>query len=311
MLSVREASVGSGMIAAAHKKDQLCGGNAYREIDVRIDGRLADVVFPFPYIWTGGVNPLLWRPLSAIHTLNVPSYVLDLNPWAGVLSDGKPHTIRINVLDDRGSWPMDGNLFIFTDSGTKHTGGKVVTDDVSPEASLESSQRSVGTGTRFWLTASRHIRVSGYVDTSVGRTWHSFDTTMSFSNLQFVDLTTGEGDATQTTTFKTTRSESGLAGAVAATITTSYPLVANATYPLPAQMKPYTLVILSEVHQGLHVRTPVGACDATANAKATLKRIKPHVDAIATGKTVEANVCTGAFGSFSIHKSASDGILGP
>ena len=36
--------------AAAHKKDGLCGGNAYREIDVRVDGKLADVVYPFPYI---------------------------------------------------------------------------------------------------------------------------------------------------------------------------------------------------------------------------------------------------------------------
>lgn len=296
---------------AAHKNAGLCGGNAFREIDVSIDGRLADVVFPFSYIWTGGINPMLWRPLSAIHTLDVPPYSVDLNPWAGVLSDGNPHTLKISVVPDRGSWPIDGNLLLWLDPSAANTSGKVTADDIPSSPILSTSQRDAAGGTRFWIAARRTTRVSGYVDTSSGRVTSTIETSMRFSNLQYVNLATGEGDATQRTDFVTTTTRTDRAGAHVSTVTTSYPLVANATYPLAAQMKPFTLVIYSEVHQGLHVRGPAGSCDATADATAVLKELKPHVDTVATGKTSESNACSGSYGSFSIQKSAVNGTLVP
>ncbi|MCY0870422.1 MAG: hypothetical protein OWT27_07510, partial [Firmicutes bacterium] len=36
---------------------------AFREIEVSVDGKPAGVIWPFPYIYTGGVNPLFWQPL--------------------------------------------------------------------------------------------------------------------------------------------------------------------------------------------------------------------------------------------------------
>jgi hypothetical protein len=268
---------------------------------------LAAVVFPFPYIWTGGINPLLWRPLSAIHTLDVPPYRIDLDPWAGALSDGNPHTIRISVVDDRGSWPMDGSLLLWTDAHRARTGGAIVMDDIAPGATIGTSQRSAGEGVRFWLSASRRFRVGGYVDTSAGRVWHGVDTAMTFSNLQFVDLLTGEGDATQRTTFKTTTIVGDADGTHVRSVSTSYPLVANATYPPPDKMKPYTLVIDAEVHQGLIVKSAGGECAASADSTAVLKRLKAHIDAVAEGKTSERNVCSGTLGTFAITRSAVDG----
>jgi hypothetical protein len=292
---------------AAHKSVGLCGGNAYREIDVWIDGRLANVVFPFPYIWTGGINPLLWRPLSAIHTLDVPPYEIDLDPWAGVLSDGRPHTIRVSVLDDRGSWPMDGSLMLWTDSHRAHTSGVVVDENVPTFASITTSQRATTAGDRFWLAATRSLRVRGYVDTSAGRVWHSMQTSMRFENLQLVNLATGEGDATQRTDFQTTRTTQDAAGTHVDVLTASYPFIANSTYPPPNLMKPFTLVIEAEVHQGLHFSDMASRCDETADATALLKRLKPHVDAVAQGKTSETNACSGAFGAFTIRKSSING----
>lgn len=297
--------------AAAHKKDGLCGGGAYREIDVRIDGRLAGVIAPFPYIWTGGINPLLWRPLSSIHALDVPPYGVELSPWAGVLSDGKPHEIELSVMNDRGSWPMDGNLFLWTDSQASRTSGAVVADTIATSAETTENQRPRAGGYRFWFGAQRAWRVKGYVDTSAGRVWHVVESRMRFRNVQFVNLKTGEGDATQNTTVETAITERTSSGSTLIKLSASYPLVANATYPLPAMSKPYSLVIESEVHQGLHERGTFGRCDETVDATATLKRIKPHVDAVARGRTSEVASCSGTADDFVVRKTARDGAIEP
>ena len=48
-----------------------CAGGTYREIQLYVDGQLAGALYPFPTIYTGGVCPLLWRPLTGIYSFNV------------------------------------------------------------------------------------------------------------------------------------------------------------------------------------------------------------------------------------------------
>jgi len=91
-----------------HMWGQL-GGGSYRQIEVYIDGLAAGILYPFPVVYTGGVNPLLWRPLTGIYSFNIPPYEFDLTPFAGVLNDGKTHQLSIIVLgnNDEGSWFVD------------------------------------------------------------------------------------------------------------------------------------------------------------------------------------------------------------
>jgi hypothetical protein len=289
----------SDAYAAAHKSDGLCGGGAYREIDVRIDGRLANVVYPFPYIWTGGINPLLWRPLSSIHALNVPPYEVDLDPFAGVLSDGKPHTLRLTVYNDRGAWPMDGNLLLWTDAAVKSTGGAVTLDTIAPDPTLTQSQHAGKNGGTFTFAAQRAFRIRGYVDTSHGRIWHTITGTMSFANRQVLDLQTGEQDA-----FQEMRGSTITDGVHTAW---SYPLAVTSANLSGKAAAPYEFVIHAAVMQGLHVHSRSGGCDETLRGIATLKRLPPHTDKIAEGKTTERNRCSGAYGSFDIVKRAVNG----
>ncbi|HXW77023.1 MAG TPA: peptide-N4-asparagine amidase, partial [Candidatus Eremiobacteraceae bacterium] len=237
------------------------------------------------------------------------SYDVDLDAWAGVLSDGNPHTIGVTVYDDRGDWPIDGNLMLWTDPHAQRTSGAVVADTIESAVPMSSSFRSTADGDRFWLTASRSWQVSGFVDTSAGRVWHTVTDRMRFWNLQLVDLATGLGDATQTIEFETTTMRRQAGRTSSRDVTTSYPLVVDATYPPPQAMKPYVLVIDALVRQGLHERALDGSCDASADATAVLKRLSAHVDAIAHGHTVESNSCTGSFGDFAIRRSAIDGTL--
>ncbi|MGZ3542375.1 MAG: peptide-N4-asparagine amidase [Vulcanimicrobiaceae bacterium] len=295
--------------ARIHRHDELCGGGPYREIDISVDGKLANVVYPFPYIWTGGINPMLWRPLSAIHTLNVPSYAVDLDPFAGVFSDGKPHSISIAVYNDRGSWPIDGNLMLWTDAHASHTGGALTRDTIAavvPESPAEHITKSGGT---FHDSAARRWQLTGYVDTSSGRVWHSIRSSMAFKNEQRIDLASGLQDATQHTTFSTITTTKDRTGTHVTRVTTAYPLVADSIYPPRRKRRPYALVIDAEVHQALHQIGSNGRCDMSADGTALLKRLKPHIDAVARGSTAERNSCRGAYGAFDISKSARNGKI--
>ena len=75
----------------------LCGGGAYRQIEVYVDGIIAGLAYPFPVVYTGGINPLLWRPLTGVFSFNVPPYEFDLTPFAGRLNDGRDHVLGIRV----------------------------------------------------------------------------------------------------------------------------------------------------------------------------------------------------------------------
>lgn len=92
----------------------LCGGGVYRELQVYVDGQLAGASYPFPVVYTGGINPFLWRPLTGIMSFDIPDYSFDLSPWD--LSDGKPHTITVLVDggDDQGGvWYLDAALLLY------------------------------------------------------------------------------------------------------------------------------------------------------------------------------------------------------
>lgn len=98
----------------------LCGGGIYREIQVVIDEKyLAGAILPFAVIYTGGVNPFLWRPLTGIMSFDIPSHRLDLTPFLGYLADGKNHTITFKVYGNNveGFWYVDASLLFIHGSG--------------------------------------------------------------------------------------------------------------------------------------------------------------------------------------------------
>jgi hypothetical protein len=78
---------------------QKCGGTAFREAEVSVDGQPAGVAPVYPGIYTGGVDPFLWEPIPAVQTLNFVPYRVDLTPFAGILSNGQPHTIALSVFN--------------------------------------------------------------------------------------------------------------------------------------------------------------------------------------------------------------------
>ncbi len=279
--------------AARHKADGLCGGGTYREIDVAIDGRPASVVYPFPYIWTGGINPLLWRPLSAIDTLNVPAYRVDLDPWAGVLSDGKPHTVTLAVFDNRGLWPMDANLLLWRDRRAARTGGKVVEDTIAPTHVITRDGLDPKGG-RFGQSAVTNWIVKGYVVTSAGAVRHSIRAGSSFSNHQRLNFSTGEQDASQDEYFTFATLAQSSKKTVKSVFFGAYQLSANSVYPPLAAGSPFALIVRAGVQQRRTLVAPGrDGCDFVVRARALLQRRKDGRRPIQRGDTFERSHCWG------------------
>ena len=114
-----------------------CSGGAYREIEVLVDGHFAGAAFPFPTIYTGGVCPILWRPLTGLHSFNVPPLTFDLSPFVGLLDDGQPHHIAVRVATadahegkyahgTNGSWYLNPVLRLWNAPDGRPRAGRVV-----------------------------------------------------------------------------------------------------------------------------------------------------------------------------------------
>lgn len=91
-----------------------------------VNGQLAGAVYPFLVLYTGGVNPFLWRPLSGIESFDIPAYRFDLTPFAGLFNtlgpaaaDGassRPHvTLRVFGNNQDGLWYLTSSLLLYPD----------------------------------------------------------------------------------------------------------------------------------------------------------------------------------------------------
>jgi hypothetical protein len=166
-----------------------CNNTAFRETEIFIDGRPAGVAPVYPWIFTGGLDPLLWRPTPGVQALSLMPYRVDISPFAGLLSNGKPHTISIRVLNANSYFLATGVVLVYLDHRTKQvTGGiisntlrKAVQPTIINKLTIDGSGNVLGTLT---ISSKREFKISGYLTTSHGRVDTLVSQTMSFQNVQ-------------------------------------------------------------------------------------------------------------------------------
>ncbi|MFC1407838.1 peptide-N4-asparagine amidase [Streptacidiphilus sp. N1-12] len=155
---------------AARYPDYLCGGGAYREVQVSVDGRPAGIAQPYPVVYSGGIVPTLWRPIPAVDQFVTQAYDLDLTPFAGELVDGKPHTFTLTPYGAADTWTVDGTLFLDTDHGAARTHGALSGDTLTLSPAVSTTETPVGGDTtEVRTTAQRDWQTSGWLQTSHGR----------------------------------------------------------------------------------------------------------------------------------------------
>ena len=167
---------------------ESCNGTAFREGQVSIDGQPAGVVPIYPWIFTGGIDPFLWRPIPAVQALNFVPYRVDLTPFAGVLSDGRPHRLAINVTNNSRYFSTTATLLLFLDRGSSRVTGEVTENTIgvrSPRITTQgidpTADPVVGTVS---TTSSRSFVLAGRVRTSHGTVHTEIRQTIDFSNVQ-------------------------------------------------------------------------------------------------------------------------------
>ncbi|KAE8702298.1 Peptide-N4-(N-acetyl-beta-glucosaminyl)asparagine amidase A [Hibiscus syriacus] len=149
------------------------GNGPFREVVVHLDGEVVGAVWPFTVIYTGGINPLLWSPITGISSFNLPSYDIELTPFLGNLLDGKLHTLGFSVTNALNVWFIDANLHLWLDTKSVKTEGKLVECSNKASSVIEQSD-SKGLNGNFLTSSKRFISSTGWIKSSYGNiTTHS------------------------------------------------------------------------------------------------------------------------------------------
>ncbi|HET9625048.1 MAG TPA: peptide-N4-asparagine amidase [Kofleriaceae bacterium] len=168
---------------------QSCGATAFREAEITVDGRPAGVAPIYPWIYTGGIDPSLWRPIPGVQTLDFAPYRVDLTPFAGVLSDGKPHAVAVSVFGANNFFATTASLLIYRDPRSASVTGAVTADTLTaaPAPRVTSNITTAADGTisgPVAVTSARHYRIAGFIDTAHGRVRSEVTGDIAFSNQQ-------------------------------------------------------------------------------------------------------------------------------
>jgi hypothetical protein len=172
---------------------QSCGNTGFRESEISIDGSPAGVAPVYPWIYTGGIDPLLWRPIPGVQTLNFQAYRVDLTPFAALLSNGQPHQVAVSVFNANSGFSTTATLLIFQDHGSRQITGALTRNTIGPPSpnvveNINTAADGTITGT-VTVSASRDFRVEGFVETSHGKVETSVRQNIQFSNRQDFNIT--------------------------------------------------------------------------------------------------------------------------
>ncbi len=163
-----------------------CGNTAFRQVDVSIDGKQAGVAPVYPWIYTGGINPGLWTPIPGVQTLNLLPYRVDLTPFAGILSNGQPHTVGVTVFNAFNFFSTVATLLVYEDHGSKQVTGAVTENTLTvPNPTVVNNETVDSNGLGGGLVTVTNVQnftIAGYVNTSHGRVETTVDGNVNFSN---------------------------------------------------------------------------------------------------------------------------------
>jgi len=189
---------------------QSCSGTAFRETQITIDGEPAGVAPIYPWIYTGGIDPLLWRPIPGVQTLEFVPYRVDLTPFAGILSDGRTHEVAVSVFNANHHFAVTASLLLYLDRGAEQVTGDVTRNTLAaaPEPNVQTDVTTAADGTisgTVSVTSARRFTIAGFVRTSHGTVQTEIDDSVHFANRQAFNITASQyvQDISQKTTIAT------------------------------------------------------------------------------------------------------------
>jgi hypothetical protein len=168
---------------------ESCGSTGFRETEISIDGKAAGIAPVYPWIYTGGIDPFLWIPITGVQTLDFKPYRVDLTPFAGILGDGKSHTVALSVFNADSYFLVTANLLAYIDKGSDVVTGHLLYDNLTaaptPTVTEKLNLDSSGNGTASVSVSSvRNFITRGNVYTSHGKVTTTIVQNVDFENDQ-------------------------------------------------------------------------------------------------------------------------------
>lgn len=204
----------------APKIPEACAGGNFREAEVSIDGTPAGLAPIFPWIYTGGLDRLLWRPSASVQTLNFLPYRVDLSPFAGELADGQPHKVSVRVIGANQYFSVAASLLVYRDPDGAQTRGAVTVNtlanmDLTPTVTSTLGDNRADLNGQLLTRANQGYTIAGYVDSSAGRVETRVSQHITFANTQrfkTVDANTHQQTTNLSTHAVSVSQQSGAAG---------------------------------------------------------------------------------------------------
>jgi hypothetical protein len=170
---------------------QSCGGTAFREAQVTIDGQPAGIAPIYPWFYTGAIDPYMWRPIPGVQALNFTPYRVDLTPFAGLLSDGAAHEVAIRVTGANDYFMVTGTLLAYLDHAATQVTGRILVNTVGTPLPVVTDDVVAGDGTALGTvstTSARTAIIVGLVTGSRGTRKVTVTQNIAFSNVQTFDI---------------------------------------------------------------------------------------------------------------------------
>ncbi len=254
---------------------ESCGGTAFREAEISIDGQPAGVAPVYPWIFTGGIDPFLWIPIPGVQTLDLDPYRINLTPFAGLLNNGQQHTVAMTVYNVQSSFSVTGTLLLYEDHGSQTVTGALTADTIqlpNPQITTDIHTNSNGNILGTVNTSSqRQFRLSGYVNTSHGKVTTILEQSVNFSNLQGFKITPNiyVQDISQLTPVSSQLTQKGN-GSTFSNESFFYPLTVDITVTFPNGQQVATTTVQQEFKNIVSTPSYSGSVDNLVNSKDTL-----------------------------------------
>lgn len=231
-----------------------CGNTDFREVEITIDGQPAGISPVSPWVYTGFI-PDQWVPMPAAQTLDFVPYRVNLSPFAGVLSDGNPHTVALSVFNNDSYFGTSGTLLLYLDHGSTQVTGAITKNTLtgpSPVVSENLTGTTTVTGT-IGVTSNRNFTIAGYVNTSHGTVNTTLNGQQKFSSTSTIDFNPStfnplDQNTLVQTSVSTKTTEASWLGSVVTKDDFSFPISVDVTYPVSSNPFGLTVATTQKYH---------------------------------------------------------------
>ncbi|HWO37886.1 MAG TPA: peptide-N4-asparagine amidase [Candidatus Acidoferrum sp.] len=231
-----------------------CGNTDFRETEITLDGQLAGIAPVSPWVYTGFL-PDQWMPIPGVQTLDFVPYRVNLTPFAGLLSNGQPHTLAMSVFNNANHFSATASLLLYLDPDSAQITGAVTTNTLtSPSPVVTENLQGTGTVTGTINVASnRRYKIAGYVTTSRGKITTSISQQQNFAGTQTIDFDTVNLTALdQNTNVQTSLSSATTVSSDEGTFVTrdnySFPITVDFKLPVSSSQFGFTVATTQKYH---------------------------------------------------------------